>query len=112
MEYTGKTFFKASVKDKTQDDGDQTVDTEGSLYPGIAAKRNWQAQVEVSETPDAGTLSIKARLPGASEYLEEKEVDLTAGNQRVSFEGVFTDIKVSPDNFDSDKSYSVYFCAA
>ncbi|MFP3980582.1 MAG: hypothetical protein ACLFUY_04250 [Desulfobacterales bacterium] len=97
MEYTGKTFFKASIEEKTQEDGGQVINAEGSLYSGIAAKRNWQAQVEVSATSDAGTLSIKARVPGASEYLKEKEVDLTAGSQRISFEGVFSDIKVSPD---------------
>lgn len=94
------------VIDKTQAGGAQTVGLAGYERAG-----RHQIQVDVSETPTAGTMTIEIKTPGASDYVEIGEIDLVNGPLAAVFDGHVDAIRLTPVLFDADKTYTAHiFC--
>lgn len=112
MEYTGQTFFKTKLEDKTQEDGAQDIDVSASLYLGIGAKRYWQVQVSPSAVPTGGELEVSVKAPGADGYQAlDTAIDLTGSDLLLSFVAIAESIRITPSDFDADKTYSVFLAA-
>ncbi len=111
MEYTGRLFFKASIKEATQADGNQEFDVSDSLYVGNVAKRHWQLQLIVSATPETGSLVVSGRIPGSDEYTDLFTLDMTDGDQEKQFTGAYAKFRAAPSGFDSDKTYDIFLAA-
>ena len=98
-------IYTASAEGKTQADG------AFELELGAADEYHFhQIQVEVSATPAAGTLTVRARTPGAAAFqdIEDGEIDLTGTLQPLELQGRVEALEFSPSGFDAGKTYSVY----
>jgi len=105
--------YERSLTGATSGDGAQEIPTlkapsdAGSRRPC----RHWQVQLSVTGGPTAGTLTVRGRTPGASEFVDMGgSLDMT-GADTMLFEGVFEAIEVEPDSFDGT-DYSVHFTAS
>lgn len=109
MEYTGQTFFKKQIKSLGNET--ESVDVSPSLSLGIGAKRNWQAQVELSGNTTDGTLTISGKSPGASEFIDIETVDISAGDVIATFTGIFEELQVKAADLDASVVCDVFLCA-
>ena len=98
------TIFGGKIEGASQADGPRTIALEAA-----DRFREHQVQLEVSAVPAAGSLDISIRTPGASQFASIGEIDMTdSANYLMQFTGFASDIRVSPDGFDADKTYSVF----
>jgi len=68
-----------------------------------------QLQIDVSETPTAGTLAVHVRTPGAADYvLLDSAIDMSSTALIATFEAFADSIKIVPDSFDGGKTYDAY----
>lgn len=109
MEYTGKTFFKSSIKALGNDN--EEVDVSDGLYLGVAAKRNWQAQVELSDATAGGSLVIAGKVPGASAFIDLETVDISGGDVVATFAGAYEKLKCTVSGLDAGVTCDIYLCA-
>lgn len=100
-------LFAASLLGKSQANGAQII--------ALAASDHFyrhQLQIELSATPDAGTLTVAVKTPGSGAFIDLSPViDLTGGNQLYVFDRFVSHIRLTPASLDSDKTYSVYHVA-
>ena len=90
------------VSNKSQGDGAQVLD-----LSGYERSRTHQVQVDLSATPDAGTLDVSIRTPGAEGYISLGTINLVSGPLSVDFEAYCDSVKFTPANFDAGKTYTV-----
>ncbi len=112
-EYTGRQFFKNHVTGKKQSDGAFSMDVSDSLYCGDFAKRKWTIQVVCNGSPSAGTLTVGAKVPGASEHADMSDtIDLSSGSPApYTFEATVESLEFTPDSYDGD-SFDVFVAAS
>ena len=97
-------IYCASVQNKTQADGAQTVTLEEA-----DRFREHQVQLEVSATPSAGSLTVAVRTPGASGFTDIGTIDMTDTDDYLQqFTGLAGAVRFTPSGFDADKTYSVF----
>lgn len=100
-------IFTGSVVDKAQADGAQVI----SL--GADDKyREHQIQLEVSAVPDAGSLDVAIKTPGATAFKTIETIDMTDINDHLKqFKYYASQIQFTPTGFDAAKTYSVYMAS-
>lgn len=68
----------------------------------------YQVHVEVSRTPQGGTLHIGARSPGATQFVKiEDRFSITTAGMKTYGPLFLAELRFEPMNFDTDKSFTV-----
>jgi hypothetical protein len=91
-------LFNKVESGKSQADGPFTV------LLGVADRLRWhQVQVELSDTPDAGDLTVSVRSPGATDFVDiDGAIDLTGTELLKVFGPVFAaELKFTPTDLDT-----------
>lgn len=84
----------------TQADGAQTFD-----LLGFEMSYHHQLQIVLSATPTAGTLTVSARTPGATAYVDIGTIDMTGTDLINTFDVYADSVKITPASFDAAKTY-------
>jgi len=100
----GAAIFSSVTEAKTQADGAFNIE----LSNADRFCRH-QMQVEVSATPESGSLAVAVRSPGAIDFVTlDGSIDLTGADLLKTFGPVFAaEIRFTPSDFDADKTYNV-----
>lgn len=100
---------------KSQAAGAQELDLEISVVSSLTSAQDGgqvptkhQLQIEVSAVPDAGTLAIGGRNPGASSFVPIGTIDLTGTDLIQVIEGVYGAFELTPTDLDAGKTYSAH----
>lgn len=91
-----------TLSGQTQAGGAVIVDlTQSRFY------REHQIQIDPSNDPDAGTMEVFIRTPGAMLFVSIGTMDLTDSSERVmQFTGFCDAVKLEPSGFDPEKTYT------
>lgn len=104
--YTYFGQFITVLSECLQSDGTQVISFADRKTSAYSILENWQIQIETSSTPSAGTMDIYGKTPYSTQFVKIGSVNLNTSPLVYTFKNVYSEIKLVPTTFDSDKTYT------